>query len=235
LSYLAYKHNTMKRFVIGDIHGHVKALEQCLDRSGFDMKNDTLICLGDAGDRGPNTKETFDLLLQIKNLIYIKGNHDTWLLNWALGEYDIMEGVWIYNGGNRTIKSYDSDPDNVPESHIELLKNALLYHLTDDNKLFVHGGIDPHKAIEEQNKEGLLWDRDFVFETWDEFKKGVKEQFGYDEIYLGHTPTTSLPFNSDVPLNLNGVWMMDTGAAWGHKLSIMNIDTKEVWQSDETR
>ena len=91
----------MKRFAMGDIHGYLKTLEQCLERSHFDINRDTLICLGDAGDRGSNTKETFDLLLQIKNLIYIKGNHDTWLLDWALGEYDIMEGVWKYNGGKK--------------------------------------------------------------------------------------------------------------------------------------
>ncbi len=225
----------MKRFVTGDIHGHVKALEQCLENSGFDITNDILICLGDAGDRGPDTKETFDLLLQIKNLIYVKGNHDTWLLSWVLGEYDGIDGVWKYNGGKKTIRSYGSNPENVPASHIELLKNAPLYYLTDDNKLFVHGGIDAETALYEQTEDILLWDRDFVFDTWDEFQKGVKEQFGYDEIYVGHTPTTGSPFKSDMPLNLNGVWMMDTGAAWGHKLSIMDIDTKEIWQSNNVK
>ena len=227
--------NVMKRFVIGDIHGHAESLEQCLERSGFDINNDILICLGDAGDRGPNTKETFDMLLQIKSLLYIKGNHDTWLLDWALGDYDIMEGVWKYNGGNRTIKNYDSDPDNIPEAHIELLKNAPLYHLTDDNKLFVHGGIEPDKKLEEHKEDILLWDREFVFDVFYKSQKGIKVPLRYDEIYVGHTPTTSIPFNSDVPLSLYGVWMMDTGVGMGNKLSIMDIETKEVWQSDKIK
>jgi serine/threonine protein phosphatase 1 len=28
------------------------------------------------------------------------------------------------------------------------------------------------------------------------------------------------------------VWNIDTGAGWSGKLTIMNVDTKEYWQSD---
>jgi serine/threonine protein phosphatase 1 len=41
-------------------------------------------------------------------------------------------------------------------------------------------------------------------------------------------------FGSEVPLCLNGIWMMDTGAGWGDKLTIMDVDTGEFWQSDNT-
>ena len=59
-----------KRFVIGDIHGGYKALLQCLDRSGFNEKEDLLICLGDVTDGWSETPECVDKLLSITNLIY---------------------------------------------------------------------------------------------------------------------------------------------------------------------
>ena len=38
---------------------------------------------------------------------------------------------------------------------------------------------------------------------------------------------------TDWPVRLCNVWMMDTGAGWsGGRLSMMDVETKEVWQSD---
>ena len=35
------------------------------------------------------------------------------------------------------------------------------------------------------------------------------------------------------PMNSGGVWNLDTGAGYSYgKLSIMNIDTKQIFQSD---
>jgi serine/threonine protein phosphatase 1 len=53
----------------------------------------------------------------------------------------------------------------------------------------------------------------------------------YHEIYIGHTPT--LYYNVDTPpMQGCNVWNVDTGAAFKGKLSIMNIETKEYWQSE---
>ena len=221
----------MKRFVIGDIHGQANALEQCLMRAGFDNENDLLICLGDVCDRGPDVKESIDILLTITNLKYILGNHDKWFLEWAIDGKDSM--VWKYQGGKQTMKSYSN---GVPENHKNLLLNALKYYIT-DNKLFVHAGIDPELPIDKQKEDTLLWDRDMVFDAVgnNDNKKIEQLKNGFDEIYVGHTVVTNKGFDSDVPLNLNGIWMMDTGAGYGDKLSIMDIDTKEVWQSDKIK
>ena len=64
----------MKTFVIGDIHGSNKALEQCLERSKFDKEKDQLISLGDIADGWSETSECVDTLLSIKNLI-VRGWH----------------------------------------------------------------------------------------------------------------------------------------------------------------
>jgi serine/threonine protein phosphatase 1 len=52
----------------------------------------------------------------------------------------------------------------------------------------------------------------------------------YKEIYIGHTPTIN--YFKMHPMNAVNVWNIDTGAAFTGKLSIIDIDTKEIYQSD---
>jgi serine/threonine protein phosphatase 1 len=52
----------------------------------------------------------------------------------------------------------------------------------------------------------------------------------YRDIFLGHTPTKQ--YNSLLPVHFCNVWEIDTGAGWGGKLTIMEVDSKEFWQSD---
>jgi len=147
----------MKKFVIGDIHGNYKALMQCLEKSKIDYDKDKLIVLGDVVDGLPQVKECVDELLKFKNLVYILGNHDEWAYEWY-GEriQDQMGGpkyIWTSQGGANTIKSYGSD---MPESHLKLLREAPIMHLEyhyDNAYLFVHGGINPNKKIENQDRD----------------------------------------------------------------------------------
>ncbi len=215
-----------RRWVIGDIHGANKALIQCLDRAQFDRQQDLLICLGDLCDRWPEVDMVFDTLLTINNLVLLLGNHDEWAMEWFIN--GIAPHIWITQGGNKTIESYSLE---VPQKHIALLKNALLYYEM-DNKLFVHAGFNPLADISKQDRNMLLWDRSFIrtalhHNRHDEHHKLTR----YDEVYLGHTPT--LNFGQAKPMKICEVYLVDTGAGWkGGVLSIMDIDTKEYFQSD---
>lgn len=212
-----------KRFVMGDIHGAFRALKQCLQRSGFDYEKDQLICLGDVCDGWPETRECIDELLKIRHLTFILGNHDAWSLEWM--ETSNVDATWMKHGGKTTIKSY---MDGVPKSHQNFLSRALLYFLT-DNKLFVHAGLDPSVEIEDQGADILLWDRAFQRMAMEHYNSGSTGHLtSFDEVYIGHTP---IPFTH--PIKAMEVWMIDTGAAWSGMLSMMNIDTKEVFQSDQ--
>ncbi|MTI38524.1 metallophosphoesterase [Fulvivirga lutimaris] len=215
----------MRRFVIGDIHGASRALLQCLERSQFDFDKDQLIMLGDVCDGYPETNQSIETLLKIKHLVFLLGNHDWWTLQWAKGEEP--DNAWLQFGGQNTIKSY---PDKMPSSHVALLENAPYYY-EQDNKLFVHAGIDPNLAIQEQDDHTLIWDRKFIQEAIGQhMRKEDISLTGYDEVFVGHTPSHRLEHFK--PVKFCEVWMMDTGAGWGEHLSIMDIDTKEVYQSD---
>ena len=52
----------------------------------------------------------------------------------------------------------------------------------------------------------------------------------YDEIFIGHTPTTN--YDIDTPMNKCNVWNVDTGAAFSGRITVMDIDSKRYWQSD---
>ena len=228
-----------RRFCIGDIHGAYLALKQVLKISGFNDKEDILICLGDVADGWSQVPECFNRLLKIKNLIYILGNHDQWLLNYF--KKGTTPDIWTSQGGTATIKAYNmlDEFDNVKEillSHIKLLEKAYPYYITHDNKLFVHGGFDWHKSIESQDTYSLTWDRHLfqvacMWESWAESGKPLHIAKNYNEVFIGHTSTSRTSPNLE-PVHASNVWNLDQGAGWEGKLTIMNIDSHVYWQSD---
>jgi serine/threonine protein phosphatase 1 len=58
--------------------------------------------------------------------------------------------------------------------------------------------------------------------------KGIEKKLtSFDEVYIGHTPITAMQ-----PMKACEVWLMDTGAGWSGVLSMMDINTKQVFTSD---
>ncbi len=216
----------MKTFVIGDIHGAYQALLQCLKLSKFNAQKDRLICLGDVCDRQPQVKECIDQLLTIPNCVYILGNHDAWALEWAMSS--VAPRGWLEQGGSLTAMSYKEG--GMPEEHMRFLSEAPLY-LVDENRLFVHAGFDPDYSLAQTPQQTFIWDRSFLEKARQMHHISPEWKFGdYDEIFVGHTPTIN--FGKSEPQKYCNVWDMDTGAGWGARLTIMDVDTKECWQSD---
>ena len=234
----------MKRYVIGDLHGNLKALKQCLQGIEFDYENDLLIQLGDVVDRMPESFGCVEELLKIKNLISIKGNHDDWFFTWLKTEKHPAN--WQH-GGNNALQSYcyayDKDfmptmngykttlhPENISFEHFEFFNKQLDYYIL-DKKLFVHGGFNRHFKINEQQVPDIFyWDRDLwmsalSFQSVYEHNKiklgtpDIELKFkivdkSFDEIFIGHTPTINWE-------NLDGTprtHPMNAGPIW-------NIDT----------
>ncbi len=216
----------MRTFVIGDIHGAHKALVQCLQRSGFDRAADRLIALGDVCDGWPEVGACFDELLTLRHLDYIIGNHDHWAMEWATSGR--RPEIWTSQGGEATLVSYG--PEGMPKAHLQLLQKAHWY-LLEGNRLFVHGGIDPVKPLPEQPLENFIWDRNLLTLAQRFSVTDPRFRFGtYEAIFVGHTPTQI--FHLSEPVKFCNVWAMDTGAGFSGKLSIMDLATKEFWQSD---
>lgn len=226
----------MRRFVMSDSHGGYKAMMQCIERSGFDNDTDQLFFLGDVVDGWSNTMECIDLLLSINNLVYLLGNHDQWALEYYTGKMkkdNETKELWLLQGGAATVKSYGAGKP-MPKEHLEFLQEARYYYVTKDNILLVHAGFDTSQPIEKSTSHNLLWSRSFVTNCYNSYKKNqpiTLEQ--YKEVYIGHTPTIALDATQATPLQMGNVTIADTGAAFTGCLSIMDMDSKEVWQSDE--
>ena len=231
----------MKKFVIGDIHGSNKALLQVLEKSGFDKESDLLISIGDIADGWNEVPECVDTLLSIKNLIAIRGNHDVWCYDWF--EYGRIPIIWSAQGGQATIDAYVRTGKLTEQSHKDFWKNQIDWYIDDENRLFIHGGWDymegfPRGAGLPVNAGSIAkechWDRSLLEGARSAFgdknRKGkfkALEQF--KEIYIGHTA-----MNGE-PKQFGNLWNLDTGAGWNGQLTIMDIDTKEFWQSDNVK
>jgi serine/threonine protein phosphatase 1 len=236
--------------VMGDVHGAYKALLQVLERCAFDFDNDKLIFLGDVADGWPEVRECIDLLLKIKKRIILRGNHDQWFYDWVHTGW--CEGLWLRQGGRATVESYRGNPwvpqgalheVRIPDKHMDFLKNSVLWH-QEGNKVFCHAGFESHHPMQDSD-DNLMWNRTLWYEAcrlhmnWEMSCRELKRQgkdpkpypriTNFDEVYIGHT-STSREFLE--PQKRCEIWNMDQGAGWEGKLSIMDIETKEFWQSD---
>ncbi len=230
-----------KTFVIGDIHGGLKALFQVLERAKV-SKNDTLIFLGDFVDGWSESPSVLDFLIALEkthNCIFIKGNHDDLLLQWLTGnKIDFNEQLWFQHGGKATAMAYEKISPSEKEAHITFLQSLQNYHIDAQNRLFVHAGFTNLKGVEQEYFKPLFyWDRtlwEMVLALDSKLDSGSlhypKRLQLYSEIFIGHTPVTQI--GNEVPISFANVWNVDTGAAFKGKLSIMDVDTKEFWQSD---
>ena len=211
----------IRTFVLGDLHGGYKALMQVLERSKFDYKKDRLISLGDVADGWPYVTECFEELLKIKNFVMVRGNHDEWLLDYL--RFEETPHVWITQGGMNSFESYQRNPE-LKDKHRDFLMSTPYFYIDEHGRLYVHGGIKPGANPHNVTPSDLMWDRDL----WNSLEPTHVP--GFDTVYVGHTTTWR---KSEVPIKRANVWFMDQGGGWEGKLSLMNVDTEEVFQSDK--
>ena len=229
----------MKRtLAIGDIHGGLRALKQLLDEIKI-TKEDTLIFVGDYVDGWSESAQVIQFLIELQNTndcIFIKGNHDAWCEEWLASGF--VNDVWFQHGGKETIESYNGFSDKEKKIHLSFFEAMDMYHIDDKNRLFLHAGFTSMHGVEKEfNVQIFYFDRT-LWEMALTMDKRIEKQSKlypnrlkhYSEIYIGHTPTTN--YGMLQPMNAINVWNIDTGAAFTGPLSAINIETKEIFQSD---
>ncbi|MFC0603031.1 metallophosphoesterase family protein [Winogradskyella pulchriflava] len=229
----------MRTLAIGDIHGGLQALIQIVERAKI-TPEDQLIFVGDYVDGWSESAQVIQYLIELSKTnecIFIKGNHDVWCEQWlAFGD---INDVWYQHGGKETIESYNSLSKDDKQKHLDFFEAMPLYHLDEKNRLFLHAGFTSMHGVEKEiNKQTFYYDRTLWEMALTMDKRIDKDSLiypnrlkHYSEIYIGHTPT--LNFGKMEPMNAINVWNVDTGAAFTGPLSAMDIETKEVFQSDE--
>ena len=228
-------------FVIGDIHGGLKALLQILDRAPVKVE-DRLIFLGDYVDGWSESAQLIDYLIQLpikQECIFLRGNHDEWCKEWLrTGNAD---NEWLVHGGRATVDSYKGFAMNAKQKHLLFFEKMRPYFIDYHNRLYVHAGFTSmHGPAKEFYVSNFSWDRSLWEMALVADKEISKDSLIYpkrlklfDEIFIGHTPT--LNYEKETPMHACNVWNIDTGAAFTGRLSIMDVDSKNYWRSEPVR
>lgn len=201
--------------------------------------DDHLIFLGDYVDGWSEAVETINFLIRLRTdqqCTFIRGNHDELCHTWL--KTGKSNPLWLQHGGQATMDSYAPLERTIKNIHIQFYENLENYFIDDRNRLFIHAGFTNLKGVgHEYFPETFYWDR-----TLWELALSLNPQLDlnselypkrlvhYKEIFIGHTPVTRI--GSTVPKNAANIWNVDTGAAFKGPLTIMDVDTKEFWQSD---
>ena len=146
-------------FAIGDIHGCFDSLKELVENKIQFQKNDKLILLGDYIDRGDKSKEVIDFIMKLQEMgfdvVPLLGNHEVMLLEAYENEENIS--IWIQNGGNETIKSFEINSlKDIESKYIEFFKGLRYYYAFEDF-LFVHAGFNDNVFNPFTDYYSMLW------------------------------------------------------------------------------
>ena len=174
--------------VIGDIHGSSEALRSLLKKIIPGLGADsTIVTLGDYIDRGPDTRDVIDQLLNLRQhtpakVVSLLGNHEDWMLRTM---DDFTTHSWLLGmNGFSTIHSYSPDAAAEIRQRVEELGSRLYserislpYELffdavpdshvqffqglrdcfEDANGFYSHAGFDPLTPLNKQKRRTLVW------------------------------------------------------------------------------
>lgn len=205
-----------RTLAIGDIHGCARALNVLLELIEPTL-DDLIVTLGDYIDRGPDSREVIDRLIQLQQecqVVPLLGNHEFMMLE-ALRE-KLLFNFWMHCGGKQTLESYGGSIDQIPSEHIDFMRSCHRYCAT-ANHLFFHANFDPRLSPDKQPNQLLLWEH--------LGEPQPKPHTSGKCVIVGHTPQP----NGQV-LNLEHVICLDTYCFGNGCLTAMDVHSQKIWQ-----
>jgi serine/threonine protein phosphatase 1 len=151
----------MKYYVIADLHGRYDLFLEALTRIDMHVLENKveeykIITLGDYIDRGPQSKEIIEYLMDAGDrFVSLQGNHEDMAVQSIALE--LNPSWWMGNGGNTTMESYGNPKVRdrnfgsdvyysfVPQEHVKWMNVLPLYYET-EKQVFVHAGIHDTEA-----------------------------------------------------------------------------------------
>jgi diadenosine tetraphosphatase ApaH/serine/threonine PP2A family protein phosphatase len=164
--------------VIGDLHGDLESLLTVLNTSAFmqkmtNLKETTLIFLGDYGDRGAHSTEVYYILMRLKlafpkQVVILRGNHE--------GPEDLMASP--HNLPLSLQSRFGENWKTVYSKTRELF--ACLYNalLVDERYLMVHGGLSPNiDSVQDLANANIIHPKNELLENllWSDHNDQVKD------------------------------------------------------------
>jgi predicted phosphodiesterase len=225
-----------KLIITTDPHGCRDEFQELLIKLNYNRDADRLIVAGDAIDRGTYSQQLIQLLREM-NLECVMGNHDLKFLKW-------------YRSQNSRGDVYDRAPHytQFSDADINYIANMPLYiDIPEHNVVVVHAGLRQGVPLEKQTKDDLCYLR--YMDDCGKFvslkkinKAGSKEAVGAHfwtdngpflggkNIVYGHNVNSMTDIRIDRFNDGSACWGLDTGVAFGGRISALIWDTKEVVQ-----
>jgi serine/threonine protein phosphatase 1 len=210
--------NERRVFVVGDIHGCARAFRTLI--KGIELAaGDVIVVLGDAVDRGPETSEVLDLLVELRisrDLIFIRGNHEEMMLD-AINEHNIAE--WMIHGGYETMLSYRGTFKNIPKEHLLLLESTV-DSWEGPTEICVHANLEPNVELRNQRRSWLRWKK--LTGNEQPHPSGKRVICGHSGVGYG------------APMLKNGWICLDTNACRGGILTALELTSGEIFQARQS-
>ncbi|MBR3837563.1 MAG: serine/threonine protein phosphatase [Clostridia bacterium] len=231
-------------YVMTDLHGEYEKYIRMLERIRFSDR-DTLYINGDICDRGPRSAEIYLDVMERKNVLVVKGNHEVmaeenleWLLREKRGnDPDLFElysdprlWIWFQNGGDTTVVSLYKESEERRRRILDFIKQTPYYRtcrVGDRHYVLVHGGLGSARLSgpEEVAPSELVWSRP-DFDGW--YLRGENTY-----LIVGHTPTILIDNGREKAKIYRGkgnVIALDCGAAYPEyqgRLGCLCLETDE--------
>lgn len=191
-------------YAIGDVHGCLDQLQILNAIIENDMESRPvptyqIIFLGDYVDRGPDSRACIQFLIDKMavdpNIFCLSGNHEDKLLTFLNDPVRTAHSFLTY-GGDQLSLSYGVTPvpvtaqeqafinlrdrlkSAIPKEHLSFMETLPTSHVAGDY-MFVHAGVMPDRALENQTDHDLMWTRAPFLNHKDPLSK---------VIIHGHTP-----------------------------------------------
>ena len=171
-------------YCIGDIHGRLDLLQEVHRKIAADVLDfdgtKILVYLGDYIDRGAQSRQVIDCLLEDNfpgfEKVFLMGNHEQVLLQFLSSKDASIAHEWFKFGGLSTLASYGVNVRGVPTTkdvsqlRAEFREKLPARHMDFFDRLvlnyeiggyfFVHAGVRPKIKLHRQRPEDMLWIRE---------------------------------------------------------------------------
>lgn len=225
-----------RAYAVGDVHGRLDLLDRMLAEIVADARargraKNLLIFLGDLIDRGPQSAQVLERLRLWQadgwKPVFLMGNHEEVMLRVLEGDCSLLRR-WLQFGGAECLQSYGLNPawldqaddgaalsavrEAIPATHVNFVR-SFNDTLSIGDYLFVHAGIRPGIALEDQAKADLRWIREPFLSHEDAHEAHVVH---------GHTIFEDVQQRD----NRTGI---DTGAYRTHLLTALGLEEDRRW------
>jgi serine/threonine protein phosphatase 1 len=221
-------------YAVGDIHGRLDLFNALITAIEADDScrwpaETTIVLLGDLVDRGDDSAGVLAAARELskrRKVRIISGNHEEMFLR-CFDDIELIPHFLRY-GGRETVLSYAITPEQLADATNEevqqLIRNSVpsqdvhfMQEFEDQivigDYLFVHAGIAPGAALEDQSLKSMRWIREpFLSHSGDH---------GYIVVH-GHTI-------AEAPVIKKNRIGIDTGAYLTGKLTALGLEGAQRW------